>query len=442
MTRDKLMNQNQSGEARSVSPGYANYVLFILCVANVLSVLDRSIMSLLLEPIKNDLGASDTQMSLLTGAAFVIFYSLFGIPIARWADRGNRRDILSIGVALWSAATALCGLAQSFMPMALARAGVGMGEASGTPTSMSLIADYYRREVRPQVISIFNMAVPVGSILITPMLGVIAQDYGWRMAFIVLGAPGLLVALLVRFTIREPARGAMDAPGATIGAQLSFLASLKIMMASRAFVLLLLGTAILGLGVGTMAAWGAAIMMRVHHVSPATIATFVLPIQSAASIGGAIAGGFVTTWAVKRTKDFRLTVLLPAIAAVVTVPAGILVVFGSSWIWMMVGLVVGGASIAFRISPYQALMMDLVPANCRGMAVAASLIATSVVGSAGGPLVVGMISDALTPEFGKMIALQRALIFAPAMLFLGCIPCFLALRHFDANGERVTPLSR
>jgi MFS family permease len=430
--------QTEAGadSVRAPSGLYANYVLVIFAVTQVLAVIDRQAMSMLLEPIKADLHATDTQMSLLTGAAFVIFYALFGIPIARWADSGDRRRLLAIGVAIWSAATAACGVAQNFLQMALARAAVGMGEASSTPTSMSLIADYFRRDMRPQKIAVFNVLVTVGTLGLMPLLGWVAQNHGWRAAMIALGLPGVAVALIVQFTVREPKRGAMDEGGATSTEKASLLAACKAMWASPAFMLILSGTAIVGLGAGTLGAWGAAIMMRVYHVTPVQYATVAMPLGAVATIIGMVGGGFITTWALRKTKDQRMLILLPALASLITVPGGVLYAWGPSWSWVLFGSVIAGLSMGFRTAPYQALMMDLVPANCRGMAAAASVIATSVVGSAGGPLVVGMISDALAPSVGAVTALRQALIFAPVTLFLGCIPFFLALRYFDKNGEK------
>lgn len=445
------MSLPQSGEALAEDPAirpndlsvepatpasrrYAHYVLLMLCLANTLSVLDRGMVSLLLEPMKADLRATDTEMSLLTGAAFVIFYSLFGIPIARWADRGNRRRLLAIGVALWSLASGASGLAQNFAQMAVTRAAAGVGEAAGIPTTMSLIADYYRREVRPQVVAVFNIAVQLGTIAIIPALGYLAQTHGWRAVMLVLAVPGVLIALLVEFTILEPKRGATDPGGGQGLAQATLRHARAVMWRSRPFMLLLLGTAIVGLGVGTLGAWGNAVMMRVFHVTPMQIAGVFAPIGAASMFSGMVAGGAITSWAVKRTGDQRMVLLLSAIASLVAVPGGLLYAFGSTWAWTIVGGVLGGISIGFRTPVHQALMLELVPANCRGMAAAAALIASSVVGQAGGPLVVGMISDYLAPSLGVIVALRRALIFAPVTLLLGCIPFFMALRYFDRSG--------
>lgn len=434
-----------SGEAAAIADAkpksrlYAHYVLGVLCLANVLNVADRNIMGLLLEPIKADLHASDTAMSLLTGASFVLFYALFGVPIARWSDRGDRRTILALGVAVWSLMTAACGLAGNFAQMAVARAGVGVGEAAGTPTSMSLIADYYEKAVRPQMIALFNMAIYIGAVLVTPMIGIVTDLYSWRTAFIVVGLPGVAVALLIRLTVREPKRGGMEtaAEQARV-AQTTHTtwSSIKTIFSSRPFVLILLGTAITGLGAGTLGAWGPALMMRAFHVSATHVAAVAAPLMSIAGIAGTMLGGYLTSYLVKRRKSERWLVLAPALVSLPTIIGSFFYAWAPSFGWMVVGGMIGGFTIGYRTSPYLALALNLVPANCRGMAMAANVIASSVVGMAGGPLLVGMISDYLSPTYGSIVGLRYGFIVAPITLTLGVIPFFMALRCFDANGVK------
>lgn len=435
------MTAGTSTSVRPKSQAYAHYVLLILTLANVLSIADRGVMSLLLQPIKTELHASDTEMSLLTGFSFVLFYSLFGIPIARWSDRGNRRDILGIGIGIWSVMTSICGFAMNFTLMAFARAGVGMGEATCTPTAMSLIADYYTRKARPAMIALFNMAAPLSAFLVTPIVGVIADHHGWRVAFMVLGIPGILIGLLVKFTIREPVRGASDeavesatpdapAQSATLGA------AVKAMMSSKPFVLILLGTAITALGGSTLGAWGSALAMRAFHVHATEIASIQGPISAVAGILGGLGGGFVTGWVASKRKSERWIVLLPALVSIITVPAGFLYALAPTFPLYILGGVGGSFTIAFRTAPYLALALELVPANFRSMAAAATLIASSVVGQALGPLAVGMISDYFTPTVGPVLALRYGMLFAPVTLALGVIPFFMALKYFDKDGVK------
>ncbi len=432
------MAHDGSTSAMIEGRGYARYVLIMLILANVLSIADRSVMALLLEPIKRDIGASDTSMSLLTGASFVIFYSLFGIPIARWADVGNRRGILAAGVAVWSLMTALCGAAGSFAEMALARAGVGVGEASVTPTAISLIADYYERKARVGAIALFNMAPAFSAFLIMPLLAVVADRYGWRQAFYVVAAPGLIMSLAVRLTIREPARGRLDGEDATAsgGARTSFAGAIRIMAASPPFMLILLGTTITGLGAWTLGAWGPALMMRAYGLSATQVAVIYGPLTAAALVLGGLGGGYLTGWVVAKRRSERWIVLLPALVSLPTIPAGVLFSLSPTFALMALGGCIGSFTIAFRTAPHMAVALDLVPPDCRGVAASAIVIAFSVVGQALGPLAVGMLSDHLAPEVGLVLALRYGMIFAPATLALGVIPFFLAVRYFDDAGVK------
>ncbi len=194
----------------SISPAYANYVLAVMFLAYVFNFIDRQIISILLEPIKEDLGVTDTAMGFLTGTAFALFYATLGIPIARWADIWVRRSIIAIGTTIWSVMTAASGLAQSFLQMSIARIGVGVGEAALSPPAHSLLADYFPVERRATALGIYSMGIHIGILFGVVAGGWLEEFWGWRMAFVVVGLPGLLIAALVRWTVREPPRGGQD----------------------------------------------------------------------------------------------------------------------------------------------------------------------------------------------------------------------------------------
>ena len=218
------------------SPAYANYVLAVLFIAYVFNFVDRQIISILLQPIKEDLGVSDSAMGFLTGTAFALFYAPLGIPIARLADTRVRRTIIAIGTALWSAMTAASGLAQNFAQMALARVGVGIGEAALSPPAHSLLADYFPVERRATALSIYSMGIHIGILFGVLAGGWLEEYWGWRSAFVVVGLPGLLVAALVQFTIREPVRGAQEPGGLPAATELpSVREVLEALWAMRAF---------------------------------------------------------------------------------------------------------------------------------------------------------------------------------------------------------------
>src|SRR3990172_5626601 len=190
-----------------VSSRYAKYVLAVLLLAYIFNFIDRQIISILLEPIKEDLGASDSAMGFLSGTAFALFYATLGIPIARWADVWLRRSIIAIGLALWSGMTALSGAAQTFAQMAAARVGVGVGEAALSPPAHSLISDYFPPERRATALSIYAMGIHLGILFGVVAGGWLEEYWGWRRAFVMVGLPGILLAVLVQLSVREPARG-------------------------------------------------------------------------------------------------------------------------------------------------------------------------------------------------------------------------------------------
>src|SRR5262245_3511145 len=197
--------------AFAVSDSYRRYVLGLLLVVYVVNFVDRSIVNILLEPIKREFQPSDTALGFLSGVAFAIFYATLGIPIARWADRGVRRDIIALALLVWSAMTALCGLARTFGALVLARVGVGIGEAVCSPPAHSILSDYYPPERRGTVFAIYALGIPVGTAFGFFTGGSMAETLGWRAAFLFVGLPGIALALLVRFTLREPPRGHSEA---------------------------------------------------------------------------------------------------------------------------------------------------------------------------------------------------------------------------------------
>jgi MFS family permease len=206
-TDSKLIDSNNQLAQEAPSKSYRRYVLFLLTIVYALNFIDRQILVVLQESIKLDMGLSDTQLGLLTGFAFAIFYVSVGIPIARLADKGNRKNIVAVAVTVWSGMTVVSGLTQNYFQLLLARIGVGVGEAGGSPPSHSIISDYYPAKERGRAMSLYSMGVYIGILVGYGVGGWINQHYGWRVAFFAVGIPGLLIALLVKFTIREPLRG-------------------------------------------------------------------------------------------------------------------------------------------------------------------------------------------------------------------------------------------
>ncbi|MEL7489055.1 MAG: MFS transporter, partial [Pseudomonadota bacterium] len=195
---------------KPISDAYRLYVLILLTAVYTFNFVDRQIMGILAEDIKTDLGLSDSQLGILIGFAFAVLYTTLGIPIARIADRANRVTIISLSLACWSAFTAICGTAQNFLQLAMARVGVGIGEAGGSPPSHSLISDLYPKEKRAGALAVYALGIPVGVTFAYLGGGWVSENFNWRVTFLALGLPGVLLALIVKFTIREPQRGAQE----------------------------------------------------------------------------------------------------------------------------------------------------------------------------------------------------------------------------------------
>ena len=283
----------KEGVPGTLSPAYRRYALTILVLGYTSSHVDRNIMGILMEPVKADLMLTDTQLGFLSGIAFAIFYATLGIPIALVADRGNRRNIIAWAIAIWSGMTAVCGLAQNFWQLALARIGVGIGEAGSSPPSHSMIADMYPPEERASAMAIYSLGVYFGVMIGFLVGGWVAVWYGWRAAFFVVGLPGLILALIVRYTLVEPPRGGADgiAPEKH-DTPLNFSTGWVIVKegfshlwrtaAARYVVIGVTITSFVGYG-GVM--WGPAFLIRTHGMSIGEVSTYL-----AIMVG--IVGGF------------------------------------------------------------------------------------------------------------------------------------------------------
>src|ERR1700741_4777383 len=278
------------------------YVLGVLTIVYALNFLDRTIFNVLIEPIKKEFTLSDTTMGLLAGFGFVLFYSLLGIPIARVADRLNRRNIVALAFAFWSAMTFLCGMASSVANLALGRIGVGIGESAGTPASQSLLADLFDKNERPRALGIYAIGTYLGVFLGYFIGGWVNQHYGWRTAFFSAGLPGVALAALLWLTIAEPKRGAMAETFAPepIGPTLRFLAT------QPSFVIVLIGFCLTSYTNYATAAWIPPFLARVHHLTSAEIGTYAGTFKGLCGIAGTLLGGFVVAQIGRRDDRWKL----------------------------------------------------------------------------------------------------------------------------------------
>ena len=417
--RGRVRRMTRSNEPEGISPRYANYVLGVLFTVYVINFIDRQVLAVFIGPIKDEFGVSDTEMGLLIGFAFALFYTFAGIPIARWADRGNRRSIIAIGLAVWSAMTVACGLTRSFAQLALARVGVGVGEAAGSPPAHSLISDYFAPTKRATALGIYSWGVYVGSAIAYLGGGYLRAHFDWRTAFVLLGLPGLFFALVVRFTVREPSRGYSERATAPAESA-TFGETLRHLLSRRSWVYMVAGSCILSLtGYGVLM-WGYEFFGRVHGMSPVDIGVWMaLVVGLGGSVGTYVGGALVDRLA---QRDVGWYMRLPALVTLAGLPLGFAFLLAEG----------SGAALACFF-PFYLLSNIYVPAmhtinqnlaalRMRATAAAILLFIVNIVGAGAGPFLVGLLNDAYAGRFGEE-AIRYSLLTLSATGILGAL-CF------------------
>jgi len=390
--------------------------LALLTAAYFFSYMDRQILAILQEDIKAELLLSDTQLGLLAGFAFAIFYATLGLPVARWADKGNRVNIIGIALALWSAMTAVCGLAQNFVQLLLARIGVGIGEAGSSPPSHSIIADLYPPEKRAGAMGVYSLGVVLGAAGGTMIGGTLAHFFGWRIAMFAVGIPGIILAVVIKLFVVEPRRGLSD-PGhvpSAHAAMPSFGEGFRSLFANRAAVHLVMGvtlTSLIGYG---HTSFGPSFLIRTIGLSKIEIASIVAPVGAICGTLSAVLGGWLANKAAERW-GLHSQAWLVLVMKGVGLPLSFLF-FASSDPW--VGIPIYWASLILvnsYLGPTFALIQGLAPLRMRALWAAVTLLVINLIGLGLGPTLIGVISDALRPSLGQAEALRWAMLtFAAA----------------------------
>lgn len=380
------------GAAPQRTPWRSWYALGLLFVVYVFNFIDRSILGILNQPIKEDLGITDTQMGLLGGFAFAFFYTMLGVPIARLADRTVRRNVLAWCVAIWSAMTAVCGLAQNFLHLLLARIGVAVGEAGGSPPAHSMIADLFPPHTRATALSIYALGIPVGSMIGNLAGGWINEAFDWRTAFMMVGLPGVALALVVRFTLREPERGASENIQPTETEAPPVMDVFRYLWSKRSFRYLSLGGALhafVGYGVGF---WIPAFFIRTHGMTTGTLGEWLFFLGFAGMAGTLLGGWMADKLAV---RDFRWYVWLPGLATLLSVPFAAAAYLMPSHVPALLILIVPTLLGSYYLGPTFALTQGLVGLRMRALASSILLFILNLIGMGLGPSVTGIISDVL-----------------------------------------------
>ncbi len=383
--------------------GYRRYALSVLLVIYIFNFLDRQIVAILAEPIKNDLHLADWQLGVMTGLAFALFYTILGFPVARIAERGDRPYIIAIAVGLWSAATAVCGLAQNFGQLVLARIGVGVGEAGCTPPAVSLIADYTPKAERAFAMATYTVGSSVGTLMGLAVGGIIADAWGWRVAFFVVGAPGILLAILASTTLREPRRKLQSLLSAQAAEAPPFREAFAEIRSKSALWRMIFGGAIKSFVNYGMTAFLASFLLRNHGPElTALAANFGLKATGftgvafglTAGVGGAIgslAGGKLVDHFAK--TDLRAFARIPALGMIAAAPFYTLALLADSVITALLLLVIPAILSSIWSGPIYAAIQGLVRPGVRATATASLLFTTNLIGLGLGPLAVGLLSD-------------------------------------------------
>jgi len=412
--------------ATAQSSAYRNYVLFILVAVNTLNFVDRTAISVLAGDIRAEFQVSDTMIGLVMGIAFTAFYATLGFPIARLLDRRRRTTILAVVVAIWSGMTALCGAAASFAQLFLFRVGVGIGEAGAGPASHSLIGDYFRKADRPTAIGFFSLGVPIGIFLGIYVGGLLVDSIGWRWTFVALGAPGILLALLVLATIREPTRGALDDPADAALRKVDdvpLLEGVKTLWASPTFRVMSYSAALSSLCGYGMNLWMPQFMSRIHGLSPAEFSLALGAMMGAGGGLGAMLGGALTGRAAER--DPRAFLTLPGATMVLFAVAMVFALWTSSVAVVYASIFVAAFAQFYLMGPYFAVVQRLAPLRGRAVATAFFFFILSLAGLGLGPAYVGFMSDFFQATYGEAEGLRLSMATLSIIsLIAGGIACF------------------
>ena len=405
-------------------------VLVMLTVVYTFNFIDRQILVILQEPIKADLGLSDAQLGLLTGFSFALVYVTAGIPIAWLADRANRRNIVAASLAFWSLMTALSGLVQNYGQLLAARLGVGVGEAGGSPPSHSMISDYFPPSSRGTALSFYSMGIYIGVLFGFAAGGWIAENFGWRNAFFVIGIPGILYALVVLWVVKEPKRGQYDLAG--VPAQSSLSETLAGLKRRPTFWYLSVGcafTAFISYGNGNFMP---SFLMRNHGMSLAEVGAILGLISGLSGATGTFLGGFLADRLA--TRDMRWYVWIPILGGLSSMIPAYYTLFGENTTLIVAAMIPSQILSALYLGPCIATCHNLVSPGMRAMASAILYFVLNLIGLGLGPLTVGILSDLFAEPFGEN-NLRYAMATALTIGFLGIYFLWMGSRSLNRDLE-------
>jgi MFS family permease len=413
------------------SASYRAYVMFALVVVYTFNFIDRQIIGILAVPIKADLALSDTQLGVMGGLAFALFYTALGIPIAMLADRRSRTWIMTIALALWSAMTAVCGLAQNFWQLFFARLGVGIGEAGGVAPAYSLISDYFPSQQRARALSIYSFGIPIGSALGIVFGGIIASKIDWRYAFFAVGIAGIVIAPIFKMTVAEPQRGQFE-PKVKDTPAPAFAVILRILLKKPSFWLMAFGascSSMIGYG---MFFWLPSFFVRSYNITLLDASLFYGAILLIGGIAGLWLGGSLAD---RFGTDKRAAyAVIPAAAFIATVPFYAFAILSPNLTVTFLAMLVPTALGLVWLGPVLAAIQHIAPHNMRATAAAIFLFINNLIGIGVGTVAIGMLSDHLQAEFGDN-SLRYAILAGTGFYVLAAILFFAGSKFLENDWE-------
>ncbi|HBQ01295.1 MAG TPA: MFS transporter [Gammaproteobacteria bacterium] len=402
-----------------------NYVLVVLTLVYTFNFVDRQLLSILQEAIKLDLSLSDAQLGLLTGFAFAMFYVTAGIPIARLADRSNRRNIVAVSVGLWSFMTAISGFVQNYLQLLLARVGVGVGEAGGSPPSHSIVSDIFPKKQRASALAFYSTGVNLGILFGFLFGGWLNEFFGWRVAFMVVGVPGIMLAILVRTTVREPVRGLVENKQAS-DKQVPFKDVITLLWQRKTFRHMALACGLNAFaGYGTVN-WLASFFIRTHEMSTGELGTWLALSTGLFGAIGVLIGGILGDKLGGRDK--RWYTWIPGLATIMVVPFMIIVLLTDNQYVALVCVFIPGTLQNVYLGNSIATTHNLVGLRWRSTASAILFFILNVIGLGMGPFAVGLLSDFLAPTLGAESLRYSMLALLPTVMIWSSIHFYLASR--------------
>ena len=427
---------SMSRDSGALSNARSGYVLFLMACLTTLNVMDRQLLSVLIDPVKLEFGVSDRAMGLLTGTAFALLNGTAGIPIAVAADRGVRRTIIALGLAVWSGLTFLTGMSRSYAEIFAIRAGVGIGEAAGGPPAQSLVTDSFPPERRATALSLLAIGGPLGSLIVFALGGWLADAYGWRVAFMVFGAPGILLALLIRFTIPEPARGAFDpkpvrsTSALESGGEIPFATAIRFLFRAPSVRGVLFASGLHAVGIYAVLGWSVPYLTRVHGLSTGEAGARLAIASGLFTAVGTLAGGALADRLARRRIQWL--VWQPAIALLLAFPLAAGFAFAPTAQSAMFLLAPASLLAGSCFGPFYCLVQTVVPPQMRALAASLVVTCNTILGLGIAPPIIGWLNDAGAATRG--VGAIRYSLAAALTAYLAAVAClWIAGRSLDRD---------